>query len=238
MLAASYFSLLAPAVEMAAGSPTYGETWAFIPATVGFLMGAAFVYAGDKYGPVDALSSYMALDDSGMRKKMDLSGAAAEENELHTPGKHGPRDFDKEWQLRRRKPDLESDYDDSFHKRVVSKAERRLQLHRVFLLVFAVTIHNFPEGLAVGVGFGGVGSSPKATLQSAWALAIGIGLQNFPEGFAGYAARLCVVLPLVAVLVPSCVVLLLIVSRSICSAASCGHVQTPFLLLRSTERDG
>eukprot|EP01098_Paradermamoeba_levis_P000834 TRINITY_DN10967_c0_g1_i1.p1 TRINITY_DN10967_c0_g1~~TRINITY_DN10967_c0_g1_i1.p1 ORF type:complete len:191 (-),score=46.28 TRINITY_DN10967_c0_g1_i1:177-749(-) len=56
--------------------------------------------------------------------------------------------------------------------------------HRVILLVLAITVHNFPEGLAVGVGFGSVGRSASATFQNARNLAIGIGLQNFPEGLA------------------------------------------------------
>jgi ZIP family zinc transporter len=53
------------------------------------------------------------------------------------------------------------------------------------LLVLAITLHNIPEGLAVGVAFGAVASGhPGATLLGAIALAIGIGLQNFPEGAA------------------------------------------------------
>ncbi|MCA9108449.1 MAG: ZIP family metal transporter [Planctomycetaceae bacterium] len=56
---------------------------------------------------------------------------------------------------------------------------------RSVLLVTAITIHNIPEGLAVGVAFGGVVSGlPSATIGAAAALAIGIGLQNFPEGIA------------------------------------------------------
>jgi ZIP family zinc transporter len=51
-------------------------------------------------------------------------------------------------------------------------------LRRIWLFVIAITLHNFPEGLAVGVGFGG-GDLAKATT-----LAIGIGLQNVPEGLA------------------------------------------------------
>ncbi|MHA6344059.1 ZIP family metal transporter [Roseivivax sp. CAU 1761] len=51
-------------------------------------------------------------------------------------------------------------------------------LRRVWLFVFAITIHNFPEGLAVGVGFGGGGAADGMPL------AIGIGLQNAPEGLA------------------------------------------------------
>ena len=56
---------------------------------------------------------------------------------------------------------------------------------RSTLLVMAITLHNIPEGLAVGVAFGAVAAGiPEATLPAAVALAIGIGLQNFPEGLA------------------------------------------------------
>lgn len=56
---------------------------------------------------------------------------------------------------------------------------------RSILLVLAITIHNIPEGLAVGVAFGAVAVGyPGASLSAAVALAIGIGIQNFPEGTA------------------------------------------------------
>jgi len=56
---------------------------------------------------------------------------------------------------------------------------------RSVLLVLAITLHNIPEGLAVGVAFGAVAYGlPSATLAGAVALALGIGLQNFPEGAA------------------------------------------------------
>ena len=56
---------------------------------------------------------------------------------------------------------------------------------RTTLLVTAITLHNIPEGLAIGVAFGAVASGfPSATLTAAIALTIGIGIQNFPEGFA------------------------------------------------------
>jgi zinc transporter ZupT len=55
---------------------------------------------------------------------------------------------------------------------------------RIVLLIVAITVHNIPEGLAVGIGFGSIGKSPSATFQTAFNLAIGIGLQNFPEGLA------------------------------------------------------
>ena len=56
---------------------------------------------------------------------------------------------------------------------------------RSTLLVLAITLHNIPEGLAVGVAFGAVAAGlPSATIGGAIALAIGIGIQNFPEGTA------------------------------------------------------
>lgn len=59
------------------------------------------------------------------------------------------------------------------------------KLKRIFMLVFSITMHNIPEGLAVGVAFGSLKYNiPGATLLSALSLAIGIGIQNFPEGGA------------------------------------------------------
>ncbi len=56
---------------------------------------------------------------------------------------------------------------------------------RTTLMVMAITLHNIPEGLAVGVLFGGVAAGiPEASIAGAVALAIGIGIQNFPEGIA------------------------------------------------------
>jgi len=69
----------------------------------------------------------------------------------------------------------------------VEKAEGpKTSWHRSVLLVLAITLHNIPEGLAVGVAFGAAasGSISGATVAGAVALAIGIGLQNFPEGAA------------------------------------------------------
>ncbi|WP_319475891.1 ZIP family metal transporter [Marispirochaeta aestuarii] len=59
------------------------------------------------------------------------------------------------------------------------------QWKKSILLVLAITLHNIPEGLAVGVAFGAVAAGiPSASLAGAVALALGIGLQNFPEGTA------------------------------------------------------
>ena len=122
MIAASFWSLLAPAIEMSEGSGVPG----WIPATVGFLLGGAFLWV------VDRILPHLHL------------GLEIEEAE----------GIKTTWQ-------------------------------RSVLLVTAITLHNFPEGLAVGVAFGAVAAGlPAATLAGAIALAIGIGIQNFPEGLA------------------------------------------------------
>ena len=68
----------------------------------------------------------------------------------------------------------------------VDKAEGiKTNWQRSILLVLAITLHNIPEGLAIGVAFGALANTPDmATLMGAVALAMGIGLQNFPEGAA------------------------------------------------------
>ncbi len=122
MIAASYWSLLAPAIEMSGGD------WK--PATLGFLIGGFFLYGIDKILP-----------------HLHIGKQVGEAEGIHT-----------HWQ-------------------------------RAVLLMLAITLHNIPEGLAVGVAFGaGAHSTDSATareiLLGAVGLAIGIGLQNFPEGLA------------------------------------------------------
>lgn len=123
MIAASFWSLLAPGIEMAG---ELGQT-AWFTAAAGFLFGGGFLYLVDKTLP----HLHMGLDRS------EAEGVKTQ------------------WQ-------------------------------RSILLVMAITLHNIPEGLAVGVAFGAVAASGSstATLAGAVALAIGIGLQNFPEGAA------------------------------------------------------
>ncbi|MDL2225226.1 ZIP family metal transporter [Eubacteriales bacterium OttesenSCG-928-M02] len=56
--------------------------------------------------------------------------------------------------------------------------------HRTTMLVLAVTLHNIPEGMAVGLAFGVAARGAEGAIASAIVLAIGMGLQNFPEGAA------------------------------------------------------
>ncbi len=78
------------------------------------------------------------------------------------------------------------------HMHIMTKHEEGVKSswHRSVLLVLAITLHNFPEGLAVGVAFGyaatvaGGSTAAAAAIGGAVALALGIGIQNFPEGTA------------------------------------------------------
>jgi ZIP family zinc transporter len=122
MIAASYWSLLAPALEMA---EQQGQI-AWVPAAVGFLLGGVCLRLVDRILP--HLHLYAPIEQA--------------------------EGISTTWR-------------------------------RTTLLILAITLHNIPEGLAVGVAFGAVAAGiPAATLPAAIALALGIGIQNFPEGMA------------------------------------------------------
>lgn len=73
---------------------------------------------------------------------------------------------------------------DIYEKRHPQKG-KKFSIKRCIMLVSSITLHNIPEGMAVGVAFGSiVYGLDGATLAAAWTLALGIGLQNFPEGTA------------------------------------------------------
>lgn len=75
---------------------------------------------------------------------------------------------------------------DKIYQKLDKKNEEKTnKIKRCAMLMFSITIHNIPEGLAVGVAFGSIAYGLEgATLISACILALGIGLQNFPEGTA------------------------------------------------------
>jgi len=123
MVAASFWSLLNPAIEM---SERMYPNMVWMPAAVGFFLGAMFLFFLDRFTPHLHINFGM------------------EEQE-------GPKRY---W-------------------------------HRTTLLILAITLHNIPEGLAVGVLFGAAAAGfPDASIAGAIALAFGIGIQNFPEGIA------------------------------------------------------
>jgi ZIP family zinc transporter len=123
MVAASFWSLLNPAIEM---SERMYPDMIWMPAAVGFFLGAMFIFVLDRFTP--HLHINFGIEETeGVKTK----------------------------------------------------------LHRTTLLILAITLHNIPEGLAVGVLFGAAAlGMPDASVAGAIALAIGIGIQNFPEGIA------------------------------------------------------
>eukprot|EP00794_Sanderia_malayensis_P008850 gene8850-9798_t len=201
MLAASYWSLLAPAIEMAASSKMYGSEgqYAFIPVAVGFLLGGIFVYGSDHLITSLGVASpniALALESTEIKsKRTDSSSLYIPDN---TPsenssavngeiiGNESMFEMDPESSTRKRHGIVEEkvpafDLDGPFDNDIV---EKQRSWRRILLLIVAITVHNIPEGLAVGVGFGSIGKSKLSTLESARNLAIGIGIQNFPEGLA------------------------------------------------------
>ena len=71
-------------------------------------------------------------------------------------------------------------------KENVAGGRKNERLHRIIMLILSITLHNIPEGLAVGVAFGALqnGSYGREELMGAISVAVGIGLQNLPEGAA------------------------------------------------------
>ncbi|HPE14706.1 MAG TPA: ZIP family metal transporter [Bacilli bacterium] len=119
MIAASFWSLLSPAIDMAKSM----NMCAWLIAFVGFFGGGLLLFIGDKI--------FNIVDKS------------------------------------------------------IRKGKNNNSLKRCLMLIFSITLHNIPEGLAVGVAFGSLAYNlDGATLLSACILALGIGLQNFPEGTA------------------------------------------------------
>uniref|UniRef100_A0A8C5UCM9 Zinc transporter ZIP11 n=1 Tax=Malurus cyaneus samueli TaxID=2593467 RepID=A0A8C5UCM9_9PASS len=189
MLAASYWSLLAPAIEMAEESGTFGA-FSFFPVAAGFALGAAFVYGADTCSPSVSVGNWEtgAHPKSGQWGKLGIVSS-----QCWSVGNHGldKAENGEPYQRRRGAGTPLADGTPAFPvfptfpaPRDGAPAAGSSSWRRIMLMILAITIHNVPEGLAVGVGFGAIGKSASATFQSARNLAIGIGIQNFPEGLA------------------------------------------------------
>ncbi|KAK3091807.1 hypothetical protein FSP39_022765 [Pinctada imbricata] len=187
MTAASYWSLLAPAIEMAEHSGIYGDNgqWAFIPVSVGFILGAVFVYGADVLMPylgMESTSSILLSMDSSIKteKDGDLNMEYMQQDYSGSLGQTGSD------QLQRRKQKSHTDLFimNQDLEGSTKPSNSAVNWRRILLLIIAITIHNIPEGLAVGVGFGAIGKTKAATFENARNLALGIGIQNFPEGLA------------------------------------------------------
>uniref|UniRef100_A0A8C2RF69 Zinc transporter ZIP11 n=1 Tax=Capra hircus TaxID=9925 RepID=A0A8C2RF69_CAPHI len=175
MLAASYWSLLAPAVEMATSSGGFGSL-AFLPVAVGFTLGAAFVYLADllmpQWGAVEDPQMALALNlDPVLTKKSDAEGAR-----MLFP--------ESELSIRIGRAGLLSGKKRGHERKKVASADQGTNPHPLMIPNASCVSMSLSEGLAVGVGFGAVGKTASATFESARNLALGIGIQNFPEGLA------------------------------------------------------
>jgi len=188
MLAASYWSLLEPALEMAASMETYGKDgeWSFIPVAVGFFLGALFVYGAELVmnhigveNPVELMKKDRFVDDPTSSMSVTV-----EEAPRYNLRKRKARSGSNEEGL----PEQDQEGDVAIKENSTVDDQQKLMdtshWRRILLLIIAITVHNIPEGLAVGVGFGAVGRTKSATFESARNLALGIGIQNFPEGLS------------------------------------------------------
>lgn len=187
MLAASYWSLLAPAIDMAEDSGKYGS-FAFVPVAGGFILGAAFVYFADLAMPLLGITAdpHTAL---ALSQESKVNKEKFEEPIQHWDSDEMSIRIDKiengDVYQRRKAPQSGSSGGREMESKQPEQPEREASSwRRILLLILAITIHNIPEGLAVGVGFGAIGKTTSATFESARNLAIGIGIQNFPEGLA------------------------------------------------------
>ncbi|XP_053152409.1 zinc transporter ZIP11 isoform X2 [Hemicordylus capensis] len=190
MLAASYWSLLAPAIELAENSGKFGA-FAFFPVVIGFTLGAAFVYFADLLlpwlGVIEHSQTALALsyDAKVMKEKYEHPSTHHQEYENELSIRIDKGENGEPYQRRKGvggyQPDAPAPSQTLKDSTLVPVTN---SWRRIMLLILAITIHNIPEGLAVGVGFGAVGKSASATFESARNLAIGIGIQNFPEGLA------------------------------------------------------
>lgn len=156
MLAASYWSLLAPAID---ASEEYGA-YAVVPSLIGFLIGAAFVYVSDLFLPHDTVE--ILKPKITTKEKIDTEVISNVTNKNVRNRKHkGLNSTTTEKSFR-------NDNDE----------DSKIRSRRIAMLILAITIHNIPEGLAVGVSFA------TGNFAVARNTAIGIGIQNFPEGLA------------------------------------------------------
>ncbi|XP_010001014.1 PREDICTED: zinc transporter ZIP11 [Chaetura pelagica] len=190
MLAASYWSLLAPAIDMAEESGGFGA-FAFVPVAVGFALGAAFVYLADLLIPALGFSGAphaafaLSCDQRAVKEKYEQEPAHHLDHESELSIRIDKGENGEPYQRRRGVGTSLPDSPPTFPTaRDSAPLAGSSSWRRILLMILAITIHNIPEGLAVGVGFGAIGKSASATFQSARNLAIGIGIQNFPEGLA------------------------------------------------------
>ncbi|XP_034496922.1 zinc transporter ZIP11 isoform X4 [Ailuropoda melanoleuca] len=179
MLAASYWSLLAPAVEMATSSGGFGA-FAFFPVAVGFTLGAAFVYLADLLMP-----HLGAAEDPPTALALNFAPASMKKSDTEGPGLFFP---ESELSIRIGRagllPDKSENGEAYQRKKAVATGLPQGPAalvpprgnpaqpgsggwRRIALLILAITIHNIPEGLAVGVGFGAVEKTASATFESA-----------------------------------------------------------------------
>lgn len=177
MTAASFWSLLNPALKIAQEGTYLSSQMNFFLIILGFLIGGLFVHLTDLLLP--SITSKKIFQFTSTKKSVDSKLKTVQGNEKNFKLNSSIRS-----RLKREQDRLHEPIGDSPMEEVKEFHDDQARWHRLLLLIIAVTLHNFPEGLAVGVGFGSIptSTSPNASFNHARNLAIGIGIQNFPEG--------------------------------------------------------
>jgi zinc transporter 11 len=193
MLAASFFSLLLPAIQEA-DKLWPGYDW--LIASLGFLSGGLLMVAAEMWLPDDVVN-FVADGATGKKEGGEEKEKEKMRKRKSSPSPSGRGRRGKSKTPAKGKPTAAN---------AEAEAKKKKSWKRILLLVLAISLHNAPEGGAVGVAFGaladpssgGGGDSADAacvaagcnppdegmTFASARTVAIGIGLQNFPEGLA------------------------------------------------------
>jgi len=205
MIAASCFGLIGPSVAIAEEQP-WSKNISWLPAVVGFLLGAGFLKLVSHFFAHYHHHSGTELENVEITKGTSEKIKQLEEQKQYLTDTSSIDNSKEQGGEQMNIEDRSSHSSDTEEqaagspitgprtkrKKLFAKLNRMLwgdgsthpTWHKTLLLVFAITLHNFPEGLAVGVAFGAVGAAENKhrAFSNAVALAIGIGIQDFPEG--------------------------------------------------------
>jgi zinc transporter 11 len=188
MLAASFWSLLDPCIHESEKSGWGNFAW--VPATIGLVTGAIFVWLSEVFIPDK---------DSDLVTVVAAANGNSNHDSTHELSSNHKTSNNNLRQRNRRHDNTRNNKSKSPSSKInISPPSfSSMSQRRIFLLMIAIVLHNFPEGLAVGVQFGVCSVGDLKCIGEAITLAIGIGLQNFPEGLAvslplrrlGYSSR-------------------------------------------------
>lgn len=231
MVAASYFGLLSPGIELASNE-FWGPRFGWVPCVIGFIVSfvilhvmsvllhlyqtkilkgrthkdillSVFMHGSNEDDEVKVVEAPSVKEDEvkgveapSVKESVVVEMNDLKQDELKDTQQDDTKNEDKEGKNQELNTSQSNPKDPLKAESTQDATNQNESLartwQRTILLIFAITFHNFPEGLAVGVAFGAAKQVAHqadpcrevATFGSAVALALGIGIQNFPEGMA------------------------------------------------------